>query len=139
MNDAPSYGQVACSPFRWIQPRADQETREDQQDGHECGANSHAIGETYTPIEQVVQHDGMYNRSEGGTTGDDAHCERTTPVEIMGHYCHGWDIHKSLSQPEADPLRKEDLMFQVNHISGRMSWGWENEPDNIYLVGRVRA
>ena len=112
MDDAPSNEQVIRRIFRRFQPRADQETANKKQDADKGSAYSHTAGKAYSPVEQVVQHDGIYNPSKRGASSDEAHCQRTTLAEIVRYYCHGRDIYKSLSYSEANSLGKQNLSFE---------------------------
>ena len=113
MDDTLSDRKVTCWIFRWFQPRAYKETGGEKQDTDEDSAHPHAIGKPYTPVKQVVQHDGMDDRSERGSCGDEAHCKRATLAEIVRCHCHGRDVQHSLSHAEADPLSKKDLSFRL--------------------------
>lgn len=113
MDDASSDGQVICRMFGGFQPCADEEACAKKKDAVKGSAYPHTVGKSYAPVKQVVQHDGMYNRSKRGTRGDEAHCKRTTLAEIVRYYCYGRDVHNPLSQSEANPLGKKDLSIRV--------------------------
>ena len=112
--------QIPCWILRWFQPRAYKEAGGEKQDADEDSADPHAIGKTYTPVKQVVQHDGMDDRSQRGSSGDEAHCKRTTLAEIVGCHCYAWDVQHSLSHAKTDPLSKKDLSFRLGGTAHRV-------------------
>ena len=122
MDDTLSDRQVTCWIFRWLQPRAYKETGDEKQDANEGSAYPHAIGKAYAPVKQVVQHDGMDDRSGRGSNGDEAHCKRAALAEIVRCHCHGRDIQHPLSHAEADPLSKKDLSIHLGGTAHRIYW-----------------
>jgi hypothetical protein len=64
VDDTHSDRQVPRRSFRWFQPRAYKETGDEKQDADEGSTYPHAICKPDAPVKQVVQHDGVDNRSE---------------------------------------------------------------------------
>ena len=124
MDDALSDRQIICRIFRWFQPRTYEETGAEKQEADEGSTYPNAVGKPYAPVKQVIQHDRMDHRSERGSRGDETHCERTTFVEIMRYRCHGRDVQKPLSDPEADPLGKEYLSFRLGEKARAIVTKW---------------
>lgn len=74
--------------FWWFQPRAHEKTSDEQQGANERSADPHTIGKTYAPVKQVVQHDRVYDGSNGGPACNEAHCKRAALLEIVRYHRH---------------------------------------------------
>ena len=122
MQDTLPDGQVICRIFRRFQSRAYEETSDEKQDAEKGSTYPHAVGKANATVKQVIQHDGVDDRSERGSSGDETHGKRTTSAKIVRYHCHGRDIHNPLSQSEADPLSKKDLPFQPGGTAHPIHW-----------------
>jgi hypothetical protein len=91
------------------QPRPHQTKRKGHHAQVQESTSPHTPCESDSPMEEVIQHDGMDDTADGRSRNDDTHHYHPLFEEMVRHYAHCWEVNHTHRQTHAETLRKEDL------------------------------